>query len=256
MLPGRCLRWAPLAVGASAAVALGLGLGACSDGGAKLKDASPDTPVDTAPGTCSEVNFAGEYIDWDATDQSFCGVFGATWTVRGDATRTRMTPPNGRVQLCLPRQAQTLIDVVPPTAGSECAGLAGMPMNTYPLQGVTIASEAVIAGGGIYSARAMVQFRLTSMFAQIGQPMAADHGQLVVHVNGTPRAVSLSATHDATQRFDGTTWAAGDTGSDVFFPNVDLSKGAVSVTMTGTAAGTGSYTLEPGKMTYLSVIAN
>ena len=226
--------------------ALGLALGACSDGGAKPKDASSDTPVDTAPGTCgANVSFTGENIDWDSTGANFCGVFGAKWTVRGDATQTITTPPNGRVQLCLPHQAQTLIDVVPPTAGSQCPGLFNMPMNTYPLQAVTIASDAVIAAGGTYSARAMIQSRLTSMFTQIGAPLAADHGQLPVHVSGTLRAVSISAAHDATQRFDGTTWAAGDTGSDVFFPNVVVTAGAVSVTMTGAAVGTGSYTLEP-----------
>lgn len=244
-------------MGAIAAVVLGSGLGACSAGGAKPKDASPDTPVDMAPGMCgADVFFTGEIVDWDSTDAKFCGVFGAKWTVRGDVTRTSTTAPNGRFQLCLSPQAQTIVDIVPPAAGSECPGLAGMAMNTYPLQAVVIASDAVIAAGGLYSARAMVQSRITSMFAQIGQPLATDHGQLLVHVNGTPRAITLSAGHDASQRFDGTTWAAGDTGSDVFFPNVVVSGGAVSVTMTGTAVGTGSYTLEPGKLTYLSVIAN
>src|SRR5215510_2278735 len=132
-----------------------------------------------------------------------------------------------------------------------------MPMNTYQVPGVAIASDAVVTGSAQFSfrARAMVQARVTSMFAQIGQPFATDHGQLVVHVVGTPRQVSISAGHATAQRFDGSTWAAGDSGSDVFFPNVDRSGGAVAVSMTGTTVGTGSYTLEPGKLTYLSVIA-
>ena len=106
MLPGRCLRSAPLAAGAIAAVALGLGLGACGDSGVKPKDASPDTPVDMAPGMCgADVFFTGEIVDWDSTDAKFCGVFGAKWTVRGDVTRTSTTAPNGRFQLCLPPQS-------------------------------------------------------------------------------------------------------------------------------------------------------
>jgi hypothetical protein len=236
--------------------ALGGCLGGCGGGDAKPHDASPDTPSDTPPGMCgADASYTGDIVDWDSTEATFCGVFGAKWTVRGDATRTSTTAPNGRFQLCVKHQAQSLVDVVPPTRGSECPGLSGTPMNTYQLQGVAIASDAVIAAGGAYSARAMTQARVLTMATQIGAPLAADHGQLVVHVSGTPRQVSISAPHAAAQRFDGSAWAAGDTGSDVFFPNVDLSGGAVTVSMTGTSVGTGSYTLEPGKLTYLSVIA-
>lgn len=183
-------------------------------------------------------------------------MFNATWSVRGDTARTSTTAPNGRFQLCIPHQAQTIVDIVPPSAGSECPGLSGTPMNTYLLHGVAIASDAVIAAGGAYSARAMVEARALTLATEIGEPLAADHGQLLVHVDGTPRAVSISAGHAATQRFDGTAWAAGDTGRDVFFPNVVLSAGTVTVAMTGATVGTGSYPVEPGKLTYLSVIAN
>ena len=242
MQPGRCARWVTLA-------AAGTALGACGDDGATPRDASPDTPV-----MCGGVtSFTGDIVDWDSTDASFCGVFGAKWTVRSDTACTSSTPPNGRFQLQIPRQPQTLVDIAPPAAASGCPGLAGM---LYQLPGVAIASDAVIAGGGAFSARAMVAGRVTSMFTQIGQPLDTGRGQLVVHVGGTPRAVSISAGHAATQRFDGTSWAAGDTGRDVFFPNVDLSGGAVTVTMTGASVGTGSYTLEAGKLTYIAVIAN
>ena len=68
----------------------------------------------------------------------------------------------------------------------------------------------------------MTQARQDAMFTQVGQAYSATQAQLVVHVGGTARQVSLSANHAATQRVDGTAWAAGDTGSDVFFPNVDV----------------------------------
>jgi hypothetical protein len=241
----------------SAALVLGT-LAACGDDGGKPRDAGADTPIDT-PVACGGVTaFTGDMVDWDSTEASFCGVFGARWTVRGDPACTAMTAPNGRFQLQIPRQAQTVVDIAPPAAGSQCPGLSGTPMNTYQLSGVAIASDAVVAAGAPFSfrARAMVQARVATLFAQIGQPLATDRGQLVVHVIGTPRPVAISAAHAATQRFDGTSWAAGDTGSDVFFPNVDLGGGAVTVSMTGASVGTGSYTLEPDKLTYLSVIAN
>ncbi|HEX7836889.1 MAG TPA: hypothetical protein VF469_05470 [Kofleriaceae bacterium] len=229
-------------------------LGACGGGGGTTPhDASPDTPAVCSGATA----FTGDIVDWDSTEARFCGVYSAKWTVRSDTACTSTTAPNGRFQLQIPHQAQTVVDVAPPAAGSECPGLSGTPMNTYQLAGVAIASDAVVAGSAPFSfrGRAMVQARIASMFVQIGQPFAADHGQLVVHVIGTPRQVSISAAHAMAQRFDGATWAAGDIGSDVFFPNVDLSGGAVTVSMTGASVGTGSYTLEPAKLTYLSVIA-
>ena len=235
-----------------AAIALG-GLGACGGGGGAPHDAGPDAP----PNLCgADASFSGEMVDWDSTEAKFCGIAGATWTVRGDTSRKLTTPPNGRLQLCVAHQAQTVLDVVHPTGGSGCPGLFNMPMNTYLLDAVAIVPEAVLAGNGLFSVRAMVQSRQVSMEAQIGAPLNLTDGQLYVHVVGTPRAVSLSATHGAPQRFDGATWAAGDTGSDVFFPNVTLGASPVGVSVTGGAVGTGSYTVEPGKLTYLTLIAN
>jgi hypothetical protein len=228
---------------------LGLGLSACGGGNGTPHDAAPDMP----PSMCgAEATLSGEMIDWDSTETAFCGVAGAVWTVRGDASRKETTPPNGRLAICLAHQAQTVLDVTPPTSGSQCPGLFGMPMNTYPLAAVAILPEAVVAAGATFSVRAMVQSRMTSMASQIGVPFDSGASQLYVHVDGPARQVTISAAQAATQRFDGTKWAAGDTGSDVFFPNVAV--GAVTVSVTGGAIGTGSYTLEAGKMTYLTVV--
>jgi hypothetical protein len=232
--------------------ALVLGLGACGGGDGTPHDAAPDMP----PSLCgADASFSGEMVDWDSTQTRFCGVAGAVWTVRGDASRTKTTPPNGRLAMCLAHQAQIVLDVTPPSGGSQCPGLFNMPMNTYPLGAVAIVPDAVLAAGGFFSVRAMVQSRMDSMATQIGAPFDQGAGQLYVHVDGAPRQVSISAGHAAIQRFDGASWAAGDTGSDVFFPNVALGASPVTVSVAGGAVGTGSFTLEAGKMTYLTVVA-
>src|SRR5262249_18777186 len=98
MVPGGQRSRAGLVLG------LGAALGACGGGGNSTPhDAAPDTPA----GPCgAEASFTGEMIDWDSTTASFCGVLGAVWTVRGDATRKQTTPPNGRLTMCLAHQAQ------------------------------------------------------------------------------------------------------------------------------------------------------
>lgn len=243
-----------------AAIAIG-GLGACGGGGGAPHDAGADVSIDAppdAPGTCAATDsfLSGEILDWDSDlAANFCGVFRASFVVRGRSGSADLSATNGRFGLCVPQQAQTLVDVTPPSAPTGCTGYSG----TYRLSAVVIASGAVVSARGFYDARMMLEARVISMFMQIGQPLATDHGQLFVHVLGTPRSVSISAGHDATQLFNGETWVAAgpaDASADVFFPNVDLTAGAVSVTMTGTTTGTGNYTLEPGKLTYLTVIAN
>lgn len=202
----------------------------------------------------AEATLSGEMIDWDSTETAFCGVAGAVWTVRGDASRKLTTPPNGRLAICLAHQAQTVLDVTPPSGGSQCPGLFGMPMNTYPLAAVAILPDAVLSAGATFSVRAMVQSRMASMSTQIGASFDSGAGQLYVHVDGAARQVSISAAHAATQRFDGTRWTAGDTGSDVFFPNVAIGASPVAVSVAGGALGTGSFPLEAGKLTYLTVV--
>src|ERR1051325_7825953 len=84
--------------------------GACSDGDG-TKDASPDMP------DCA-VMFTGEIIDWDSSNASFCGVFNSTLTVRGQQAPADMSNPNGRYEACVPRQAQTLVDVMHSSSAS------------------------------------------------------------------------------------------------------------------------------------------
>jgi hypothetical protein len=274
MLSGRCIPVAPVPHGDAArsatdelvlaarrftcaAAVAALAAAGCGGGG---NPTAADASIDAPPGPCgNNAVFTGENVDWDSTasDTGFCGVQGATWTVRGDAsaTGTTTTPPNGRFVLCVPHQAQTIVDIAPPAATSGCIHADGTP---YPRRGVAIASDAVIAAGGAFSARAMTQAREAAMFTEIGAGYSATQAQLVVHVNGTPRAVSISATHAPAQQFDGTTWQAAPdrdapVGSDVLFPNVD--PGTVTITVTGGAIGPTMVSLEPDRFTYVAVIA-
>jgi len=205
----------------------------CSGGGGGV-DAAPES-------------FMAEYVDWDSSGTGvFCGIFKATWTSHDSATATITTNPNGRVTLSLPPAPRMRIDITPPTDGSECTTPTGQ---TYNIPGIAIVDRAVNDAGGEYSTRAFSTTRATAFGYN------AAKAQVLVHVDGTPRSVTLTGTHDATQAFDGTTWAAGDTGVNVFFPNVDPSAATGTVGMSGASAGTGDVPLVAGTFTYLSIVA-
>jgi hypothetical protein len=222
-------------------------LGACGNGGSNLDSSVPDVP----PGPCgADQLFTGELVDWDATEADFCGLFNSRVALRGTQSPSDTTGPNGRFELCVPRQAQGLVDATHSTAASPCVGVTG----SYPVRGVLVAQQALIERDASFSARAMTQPRQDEMFTQIGQAYDAAKAHLVVHVVGAPRAVTISANHAAVQRFDGTTWVAGNTGSDVFFPNVD--PGSVQITVAGGAVGVGAVMLEAGAYTYVTVATN
>ena len=78
---------------------------------------------------------------------------------------------------------------------------------------------------------------------------------VMVHVDGNQRAIALIAGHGTAQAFNGSTWAAGEQGTDVFFPNVDLGSGSTTLTAVGGAIGTGSIPLQAGKLTLVTLLA-
>jgi len=119
----------------------------------------------------------------------------------------------------------------------------------YAAPGIAIVDHAVADAMGEYSARSFTTMRETAFGFD---PTKA---QVMVHVDGTPGSVSLSGTHDATQAFNGTAWAAGDTGVNVFFPNVDPASGTATVTMAN-ATGNGDVPVVAGTFTYLSILGN
>ena len=209
---------------------------ACSDGAAPRDAITPD--IDN--GACgSLLRFTGEYVDWDSSSAAFCGIFGAQLQVEGGGANGA-TAPNGRFDLCIADAPMTLVDIAPPVAQSQCT----VPHASYALPAIAVASKAVILAGGAWSGRGFVMGR------QAPDPAKA---QVFVHVNGTPPVVSLSALHGPTQARMNDTWAAGASGQDVFFLDVDPAGGTTMLTA-GEAIGTGVIPLVAGKMTIVSII--
>lgn len=238
-----------LALGLTLGLALGPTLGACGGGNDGPDDGRITVDIDN--GSCGDqINFTGEFVDWD-NDTAFCGIFDAQLEVQGEGAMDS-TAPNGRFEgLCIPDQAVTLLDVTPPAGNSPCA----TPASPYPMAGIAVANRDVIRAGAFFSVRTFTEARRTSFFQQAGFSFAPALAQVFVHVHGTPRAVSIAANHGPTQAVAGTAWAPGDTGHEVFFPNVDPGAGSTMLSVSGGAIGTGSIPLAAGKFTYVTVYA-
>jgi hypothetical protein len=234
-----------------------LGLGACNgdDGGDDGGDDAPGgggCPIDPSFDNAScgdEINFTGELVDWD-NDTAFCGVFDALFQVQGDGAMDT-TGPNGRFALCVPDQAVTLLDVTPAAANSPCT----TPASPYPLPGIAVAHRDVIRSGAFFSVRTFTAARRDSFFTQAGFSFAPALAQVLVHVHGTPRAVSIAAAHSPVHAVADRAWAPGDTGHEVFFPNVDPGGGSTMLSVAGGATGTGPIPLVAGTFTYVTVCA-
>jgi hypothetical protein len=222
-------------------------LAACGGGGS-----SADAPPDIDNGSCGDMlRFTGEYVDWD-TDAKFCGINMAVLEVQGGGAMDS-TNPNGRFDLCIPSTAATTkLDVTQPAGNSECTAVP----SGYSIKTLVVANKAVILAGGFQSARAWTTDRQATFFSSIGQTYDSNKAQVHVHVDGTARAVSLSAAHGATQAIMTTTWAPGDTGHEVFFPNVDVGSGTAMLTVAGGATGTGAIPLVANTITSVTVLAH
>lgn len=203
-----------------------LALAACSDDAPVTPDAPPDP---CAP----EMQVTGEYVDWDSTDGNFKGVPGAKFTLRSDTTKSASTAPNGRFIMPCIAPADGVIDVVP------MAGSGYVP-------GIVVVNKAVIQTGAMLSYRAFT----TTRGADFG--FDATKGGVFVNISGTPRAVSVAGA-GGPHAFDGSTWSQGATGKQVYFPTV--APGTASVTMSGTAIGTGSVEVTAGAITYVTIVA-
>ncbi|HET7503997.1 MAG TPA: hypothetical protein VFK02_23410 [Kofleriaceae bacterium] len=184
--------------------------------------------------------FTGDYLDWDS-GAAFCGIFGAQFQAQGGSAKST-TAPNGRFDLCVSDAETALVDITPPSAPSPCTP----DPQTYVLPGIAVARKAVIAAGGMWRGRA---------FGMARQAVDPAKAQVFVHVNGTPRAVSITAAHGTTQARNNDAWADGDTGADVYFPDVDPAGGSTTLSA-GSAIGTGSIPLVAGKLTEISIVGN
>lgn len=220
---------------------------ACGDDGGGGPADAAFVPVDIDNGSCGDtLRFTGEYVDWDS-DASFCGINDAVVEVEGGFAMDN-TAPNGRFDLCIPNQPVTKLIVTQPTAQSQCT----TPASGYTTPTIMVASRMVILAGGFWSGRSFTTARQASFFQQVGQAFDSNKAHVLVHVDGPARPVSIAAAHGPTWAIAGTAWAAGDTGHDVFFPNVDVGTGTTSLTVMN-AYGTGDIPLVAGTITNVSV---
>jgi hypothetical protein len=196
-------------------------------------------PVDIDNGTCgSMVRFTGEYVDWDESGSEFCGVFGAMFRAR-DGGGMGSTAPNGRFDLCVPDQPITLVDITPPSQPSNCAPSGG----TYTMPGIAVASKNVIFAGAFWAGRSFVMGR---------QTVDPTKAQVFVHVHGAPRRVLIDAMHGQAQARNGT-WEPGDTGQEVFFPDVEIGSGETTISAMG-AVVPDRIPLVAGTMTNVTIV--
>lgn len=193
---------------------------------------------------------AGRYLDWDSTAAAPCPIAGAKWIARHDDTRTATTDGSGAFTIRLASYLADL-DVTPPAEASACA----TPPSGYDLPAAAIVPPAVFYAGGRFVARAPTMARLASFYATFGATFDATRAHLLIHLDGPPRLVSITSPHAPAQAFDGSGWAAGAVGGDVFFPNIDLTGSKLTtVSVGGGATGTGSITLLAGKITSMTVV--
>lgn len=215
---------------------------AACGGSSGSADAAPD--IDN--GTCGAMlRFQGDYVDWDS-DAMFCGLPGAVLTVQGTGTKLTIVAPNGRIDLCVPDQPVTLIDMAPPPSVPACRSDKS---KNYLLPSIAVASKAVILAGVPWHG---------SNFQQDREAVTPGKAHVYVHVAGPAHAVSLDAghSHGPIQAVLADTWAPGDSGHEVFIPDVDPAGGSATLSVAGGAVGAGSIPLVADTITTITVITH
>jgi hypothetical protein len=233
-------------------LAMTIGLTSCgpSPGTADAAiDGAPDGAPDAVPdaaGCGADLFFTGEYLDWSSTTTTFLGLGGTTWSVRGDTSRTDVSNFNGRVELCISRTGNSVIDAVD-TAN---------PL-VY-LDGVFVVDPAVfLPSGSYFSAKNFTTTAAEDFYQQtFGAGFDAARGHLLVQKLGPPIPItsSLGGTAVAVDNADDLTWTPGNSGGLVLFANIDLSSGTQTTLSSGTAfVGPTTIQLEPGKLTMTTI---
>jgi hypothetical protein len=191
--------------------------------------------VDAPPDPCMpEMQFTGEFIDWDSTESAFKGVFAAHFTLDADMSKTTMTAPNGRFILCVP-------------ASDGLATVAPDPSSGY-VGGKVKIDKTVIQSGAQLSYRSFTMTRA----ADFGFDATKAH--VFVHVDGGSRTVTTSDAPAVKKHFDGSAWVDGNTGTDIYLGNIAGTTTSVQVSGGG-ATGASSIPLTPGQFTWLTIRA-
>jgi hypothetical protein len=185
---------------------------------------------------------SGELVDWDSANPGvFVGIFQALLTPPGQQMPIESTPPNGRLDICVPTGNPIVLDVDNP--------------DDY-LDGQMLVAQDALQGFIPISFRGIKKSRAQTFYQELGLTFDATKAQVVVFLAGDRASVSLDRTHAAVQAGNddaqpGTfAWAAGDTGRYVLFPNIDVAQPTGTVTA---ADGTHIVPLVAGQLTMLAI---
>ena len=204
---------------------------ACGDDGGTSADAAPPDPC--AP----LMTLKGEYVDWDSGGTGgFLGIFGATYVVRSDASISKITPPNGRLEACIPA-ADGFIDITPASGSGYVAG-------------TIVVNRAAFLAQPEQSYRSFKDTRA----ADFGFSPSLAH--VYVHVVGGSRTVTTAATPGTMQVLTGGTWAPGNTGTDIYLGNIPVSAQTMLTVTGGKVTGPTTIPLSTGAFTYVTLVAN
>lgn len=222
-------------------------LAACAEHGQSpgMSDASfgDGRPFGDAFDPCkgAGVFLTGELIDWDSSPAAFLGVFDAKLSVPGDPTPIFSTPPNGRLDTCVPAADPLKFDVDAPVG--------------Y-LDGTMVVNQEALRSLLPLSLRSIKATRAATFFTERGLTFDASKAQVVVFFAGDRGGVSLDRAHGTAQagNDDGTpgtfTWSPGDTGRYVLFPNVDATQATGTITSPSLPL---AVPLAPGKLTLVAI---
>lgn len=205
---------------------------ACGDDGNSNVDAAPPDPC--AP----LMTFTGELLDWDSGGMvGFLGVAFAEVALRSDPAMADTTAPNGRWEMCI-TPANGLADVSPMSGSDYVAGMI-------------VVNRTVLSSLPVQSYRSFKSTRA----ADFG--FSASLAHVFVHIKGGSRTVTTAAAPATMQTFtEGSGWAAGNTGTDIYLGNIAVSAETTLTVTGGGVTGPTTIPLSPGQFTYVTLIAN
>jgi hypothetical protein len=201
-------------------IALTLLLAACGEHGSSsgidgkpLDGGLQPLPDAFDPCTGGDLFLTGELLDFDSSATSFVGLNGALLTLPGDPLVLHTTPPNGRLDSCIP--------------GPDPIQLRYDAPGAFLDGSIVVVREARNSSHTI-SFRGITSTRAASFYAEHGLTFDATKAQLLVFMAGDPSSVSLDRPHGAalsgneSQGLPGTVvWSPGEGGRMILFPNVD-----------------------------------
>jgi hypothetical protein len=203
---------------------------ACGDDTSGTVDAAPPDPCG------AQMTFTGELLDWDSGGSvGFLGVFGSNVTLRSDPSFTDLTAPNGRWEMCIPR-ADGLADA------------SAMSGNGY-------ISGVMVIDADVQRALPVLSYRSFTMTRAADFGFSSSDAHVYVHVQGGSRTVTTAATPGTMQVFSGTTWSAGNTGTDIYLGNIPLASTTTLMVSGGDVTGATTIPLSAGLFTYVTLLA-